>query len=89
MSVTFDTGQYTASATAGIMLPADLQRTGLLLVNTSGTAFYVGGTGVTAATGHLVPGVVGASVSIPTHDSVSVITSAGTALLTYVETRQL
>lgn len=87
MSVTtFNTGQYTASATAPVaLIAANQSRTGLLIVNIGTVDVYLGQVGVTTATGHLLPGTKGSSVSIPTRDAVYAITGASTSLISYVE----
>ena len=83
--VTFDTGQYTASATAGVLIAANPQRTSILITNIGTVDVYVGAAGVTTGTGHLLPGVKGSSLSIPTRDAISVVTASSTSVLSYVE----
>lgn len=86
MSITFDTGQYTASATAGAIVSSNAQRTSLLITQVGTTPVYIGNSSVSTTSGHYLPGVTGASVSIPTRDAVYVVTASSTSALTYVET---
>ena len=84
-AVTFNTGQYTASATAGQVVASNRNRTGLLITNIGTVDVYVGASGVTTGTGILLPGVKGSSISIPSVDAVSVITGSSTSVISYME----
>ena len=90
----FATGQVTLTTTGGaIIVPARLGgitvgRVSVTIVNQSSTSVALGPTaGVTFTTGQVLPGVVGASITIATTAAVyGSLQSAGTALLTYHET---
>lgn len=52
-----------------------------LITNHGTTAVYYGAAGVTTLTGALLPGVVGASITIPTLAAIYGITAAGNAVV--------
>jgi len=83
--VTFDTGQISCASTVTAVVAQNSRRVGLLITNTGSTvAVYIGGTAVTTGTGAYLPG--GGSVSIPTRDAVSCISSGATQTVTFLET---
>ena len=84
-AITFDTGQYTASATAGQVVPSNRNRTSINIVNMGTNPFYVGNSGVTSGTGYYVPGVVGSNVTIPSPDAIYVITASSTSVISFIE----
>ena len=82
--VTFDTGQVSCAGSATALVSASAQRTGLLLTNPGTVAVYIGNASVATNTGAYLPG--GGSVSIPTKDAVSCISSGASQTVTYLET---
>lgn len=80
--------QVTAPATAGgiQIVAARPGRGEVQITNTSTVPVYLGDSALTAATGHLLPGIVGASVTIKTSAAVYGITASSTALVTALET---
>lgn len=79
-------GQGTISTTAASLVAARAARKTITIENTSAVAFYVGPTGVTATTGLLVPGVVGASVTVDSAAAFFAITASGSATASFLET---
>lgn len=86
-NLSITTGQVTVAATAGGTLIAAARpgRTRITITNHGTTAFYVGVEGVTALTGLLVPGVVGASVELDTGAAIYGITASGTQAASFAE----
>jgi len=84
-AVSFNTGQYTASATAGLLVASRRERTAIQITNLGSVAVYVGASGVTSGTGHLLPGVVGSSITVPSPDAFYVITASSTSIISYLE----
>lgn len=84
----FKTAQVSVADTAGgTLLAANRSgRSAITIVNHGTTAVYVGQSGVTTATGVLLPGVEGASITIPTQAAVYGIVSAGTQTVSVLET---
>lgn len=82
--VTFDTNQVSCAGTVTSLVAQSPQRTGLLITNPGAVAVYLGNSAVTTGTGAYLPG--GGSVSIPTKDAVSCISSGAAQTLTYLET---
>ncbi len=85
-SANFATAQASVGATATSIVGARTGRGAVTVENHGTTAVYLGGSGVTAATGLLLPGVVGASVTIPTQAAVYGITATGTQAVSALET---
>lgn len=79
-------GQGTVTTTAASLVAARTGRKTLTIENTSAVAFYVGPTGVLATTGLLVPGVVGASVTVDSAAAFFAITATGSATASFLET---
>lgn len=69
-SASLATSQPTVGTTNTQIVAARSGRTAVTIQNLGTGAFYVGITGVTVANGYLVPGVVGATVTIPTQAAV-------------------
>lgn len=84
--ITFDTGQVSCAGTVTSLLTANPQRTGLLITNVGTVAVYIGNSAVTTGTGAYLPG--GASISIPTRDAVSCISSGASQTVSFLETYQ-
>ena len=82
----FATSQATATTTATQVLAARNGRNAVTIENTSATAVYLGPAGVTAATGFLLPGTIGATVTLPVTAALYAVTATGTATLAFVET---
>jgi hypothetical protein len=83
-ALTFDTGQVSCTGSATALVSQVPQRTGLLITNPGTVAVYIGNTSVATNTGAYLPG--GGSVSIPTKDAVSCISSGASQTVTYLET---
>jgi len=69
-SATIATSQVTVGTTSTQIVAARTGRMSVTITNNGTNAFYVGITGLTTANGYLVPGVLGASVTIPTQAAV-------------------
>jgi len=82
--VTFNTGQVSCAGTVTVLLTQSQQRTGLLITNPGTVAVYIGNTTVATTTGAYLSG--GASISIPTKDAVSCISSGASQTVTYLQT---
>ena len=82
----FAPAQVTVAATATLISAARAARQVLIVVQTTTTPIYLGGSGVTTSTGHLLPGVVGASIAIPFTGALYGIVATSTALVTVAET---
>ncbi len=80
------TSQVTANSTATQLAAARPTRGAITVQNLGTTPVYVGPAGVTAANGLLLPGVVGATVTIPTTAAVFGIASTGTQPVAVLET---
>jgi len=82
--VTFDTGQVSCTGSATALVSQVQTRTGLLITNPGTVAVYVGNASVATNTGAYLPG--GGSLSLPTKDAVSCISSGASQTVTYLET---
>jgi hypothetical protein len=80
------TAQVTVVTTATLVAASRSGRQTVTIENTGTTAFYVGGAGVTAATGFLVPGVLGASLTLSVTGAIYAITASGSAAVSEYET---
>lgn len=69
-SAAIATSQVTVGTGNTQIVAARSGRMAVTIENLGTGAFYVGATGVTTGTGYLVPGVLGASVTIPTQAAV-------------------
>lgn len=79
-SASFATAQVTVGTTNTQIAAARTGRRAITIENLGTGAFYVGVTGVTVANGYLVPGVLGATVTIPTQAAVFGIAAAAQAV---------
>lgn len=85
------TNQVSVGATATLISAARIGapgtgRVALTVVNTSTAPVYLGGSGVTTTTGTLLPGILGASVTINTQAAVYGITASGSETVSEFET---
>jgi hypothetical protein len=89
---TFMPGQATLTSTTGTLVVA--ARTGVngtgrisvTVINNSTTAVYLGPSGVTSSSGMILPGVVGASVTLTTTAAIyGALAATGSALISYYE----
>lgn len=80
------TNQVTVAATATLIAPARATRNAITVTNLSTVDIYLGVSGVTAATGTLLLGAKGSSVTFPTVQAVYGISSTGSNLVSYLET---
>lgn len=74
------TSQITVGTTNTQIVAARAGRMSVTIENLGTGAFYVGVTGVTVANGYLVPGVLGATVTIPTQAAVFGIAAVAQAV---------
>jgi len=79
-------GQFTVSTTAGIAVPARAGRSAVTITNLGTTDVFIGPSGVTATTGHLLPGIKGASITVPTSAAIYAIIAAGSQAVSYLDT---
>jgi hypothetical protein len=80
------TSRSTAGATSTQLVAARTGRGAVTFQNLGTVDVYLGPAGVTAATGFLLPGVIGASVTIPTSAAVFGVASTGTQDVAVLET---
>ncbi len=78
------TGQVSVTSSASQIAPA-AGRNDITFTNNSTTPVYIGASGVTASTGDLLAGIVGASVTMDTSAPGSAITPTGTATVSWLE----
>lgn len=83
--MSFKTSQPVIAAAATLIVAARLGRKKVTVVNPSAVAVYLGDSGVTTATGVLLAGVVGASVTIETDQAVYGVVAASTQAVSAVE----
>lgn len=84
-SLSLATGQGTATATASLLVAARAGRRSVVIVSGSATPMYLGGAGVTPATGVFLAGVVGASATLETEAAIYSVTASGSAAVSFVE----
>jgi hypothetical protein len=90
-SANLSTGQVSVGATATQIVAARTGTSGtgrisVTVVNAGTTPIYLGGSGVTTTTGTLLPGIVGASVTINTQAAVYGTTASGSQTVSEFET---
>jgi len=78
-------GSVTATTAAGLIVAARAGRSSVMIVNEGATDVRLGPSGVTAATGALLAGGKGNSVSIEGAAAVYGIVAAGTQVVSYLE----
>lgn len=74
----FATSQVTVAATATLILAGADGRDEVTIEQLGTTPVYIGKAGVTTSTGLLLPGVIGASLTLPATTSIYGITASGT-----------
>ena len=86
MASSFNTNQVTVLATATLIVGSNTGRKATVITNLGTTAVYLGpNSGVTTANGQLLPGVVGASISIPQTGPVWGIAATGTQAVSFLD----
>lgn len=80
------TSQVTVAATATLTAQARAGRLAVTIQNHGTTAAYCGTSAVLTTTGFRLPGVDGASITVPTTAVVYCITSSGTQAVSVLET---
>lgn len=84
----FITGQTTITGTATQIVPANAARSGIQITNLGTTdVWLIENTSGTTATGHLLLGVKGASVSFSTTSAVYGITSGSSQAVSWLQTQ--
>jgi len=84
-SANWPTTQVSAGTSATQLVGARAGRFGVVITNTGTTPLFVGNSGVTTATGALLPGVVGASKTIPFVGAIFGVVSSGSQIVTVEE----
>jgi hypothetical protein len=79
------TSQVTVTGTAAVLAGLNPGRVGVLVTNLGTTDVWVGGPNVTPSTGSLLPGVYGASLSLPFYGAVYGITTGGSQGVSVLE----
>lgn len=79
------TGQVTVDTTGDLIVAARSGRSSVLIVNHGSTAVYLGNQAVNSSDGLLLPGVAGASVSIPGGSAIYGKTDSGSQVVSYME----
>jgi hypothetical protein len=82
---TMNVGQVSIGTTATQILAANANRMRLLVTNLGTTDVYLGGSGVTSSTGHLLKGIAGYPVALRFTGAVYGITASGSQSVTYAE----
>lgn len=80
------TGQATVGATATLICAGMYGRGSVTIVNHGTVDVFLGGSGVAAGTGVLLPGTKGASIKLDTDADVYGIVATGTQAVSFVET---
>jgi hypothetical protein len=84
-ATTWAVTQVTIGTTATSLLAARAGRFGVLITNLGTTAVFLGIAGVTTVNGALLPGVVGASKTIPVTGAVFGIVASGSQIVSVEE----
>jgi hypothetical protein len=79
------TGQVSAGTTESQVVAASSVREAVLIVNHGSVDVYLGATGIDSSTGLLLPGVKGASVTLPTQTAVYCRTASGNQTISFAE----
>lgn len=86
MGSSFNVGQVSVGAAATLIVAQNTGRKAVVVTNTSTTAVYVGANkNVTTSNGQLLPGVVGASLSIPSTSAIYGIVATGSETVTFLD----
>ncbi len=82
----FATNQVSVAATATLIVGQNRERHSVLITNLGTTAIYIGNSSaVTTSNGQFLPGVVGASISIPTAGPIYGISSGSAQSVSYLD----
>lgn len=81
-----NTNQVSVALTATQIAAARSARGAITIVNHGTNPVYIGTGSVTATTGILLPGVVGASITLPYNGQVSGIATGGAQTVSFLET---
>ena len=79
------TGQGSVTTMAALLVGARTGRRTVTIENTGTTPVYLGGSGITASNGFLLPGVAGVSLTISFSGALYAVTASGTAAVTFYE----
>lgn len=82
----YKTSQVSVLSASTQIVAANSSRSGLQIINAGSTDVYIGESGVTTATGHLLVGTKGASVSFTTTQAVFGATGGSAQTVTVLET---
>lgn len=85
LNTNFATAQATIGATATLIVAQRRGRDTVTIENHGTTPVYIGRSNVTTTTGILLPGVLGASISIETTDPIYGIVASGTQAVSCIE----
>jgi hypothetical protein len=80
------TAQVSVAITSTQIAAARSSRGAITITNHGTNPVYIGTGTVTAANGLLLPGVIGASVTIPTNAQIAGIATGGVQIVSYLET---
>lgn len=78
------TGQVSCGTGATALVPINMNRAAITIENTTATPIYLGVSTVSAVTGHLLPGVIGASITLSTSAAIFCIAGSA-ATVTFIE----
>ncbi|HEY7298559.1 MAG TPA: hypothetical protein VH684_11540 [Xanthobacteraceae bacterium] len=84
-SANISTAQVSVGTSATQIVSARAGRNQLVIANHGTTAVYIGGSGVATSTGILLPGTVGATITIPTSAAVYGIVASGSQTVGVLE----
>lgn len=84
-SATMTPAQVSVGATATLIAALRSGRNSITVENTGTTAIYLGGSGVTTSTGVLLPGVLGASITLNYSGALYGITTTGSQTVSEYE----
>jgi hypothetical protein len=79
------TGQISVASSATQIVPARAGRKEVTIVNHATTAVYIGGSGVTAATGLFLAGVQGQGITVTGAAAIYAITASGSETVSFLE----
>ena len=86
MASSFNTNQVTVQSTATLIVAQNTGRKAVVITNLGTTAVYIGSSSsVTTSNGQLLPGVVGASISIPQTGPVWGIAASSTEAVSFMD----
>jgi hypothetical protein len=79
------TAQASVTTTPGVIVAARAGRESVTIEQLGTTAVWIGPTGVSPTNGALLPGVVGASITLPTAAAIFAVTAAGSQSVSVIE----